>query len=112
MKIGAPLEVFSGEARVALTPDSALQLQKLGYHCLVESGAGKAAGFSDDAYRAAGVTVIEGSDALFAEADVVAKVRPPELGEIDRLKSGQTLISFFYPAQNRQLLKRAKAKGA
>ncbi len=57
MKIGAPKELFAGEKRVALTPDSALQLQKLGYDCLIESGAGEGAQFSDDAYRAAGVTV-------------------------------------------------------
>ncbi|MCK4713266.1 MAG: hypothetical protein KAT26_10340, partial [Marinosulfonomonas sp.] len=45
MKIGTPKEVFEGEARVAMTPESALQLQKLGYDCLIEAGAGKAAGF-------------------------------------------------------------------
>ena len=50
MKIGTPKEVVEGEARVAMTPDSALQLQKLGHECYVESGAGAMAGFSDAAY--------------------------------------------------------------
>ncbi|MFB9914220.1 Re/Si-specific NAD(P)(+) transhydrogenase subunit alpha [Rhizobium paknamense] len=112
MKIGAPREIFAGEARVAMTPDSALQLQKLGYECLIEAGAGKAAGFSDEAYAKAGVTVVEGAEALFAAADVIAKVRPPEASEVDRLSSGKTLISFFYPAQNKELLEQAKDKGA
>ncbi|MHA7967943.1 Re/Si-specific NAD(P)(+) transhydrogenase subunit alpha [Rhizobium sp. CAU 1783] len=112
MKIGSPRELFAGEARVAMTPDSALQLQKLGYECVVEAGAGKAAGFSDDAYRAAGVTVVEGAAALYAAADVIAKVRPPETAELDRLAPGKTLISFFYPAQNKDLLEQAKDKGA
>ncbi|ATN35654.1 NAD(P) transhydrogenase subunit alpha [Rhizobium sp. ACO-34A] len=112
MKIGSPKETFAGEARVAMTPDSALQLQKLGYECLIEAGAGKAAGFSDDTYRAAGVTVIENAEALFAQADVIAKVRPPETAEVERLAAGKTLISFFYPGQNKELLEQAKETGA
>ena len=55
MKIGAPRELFEGECRVALTPDSAAQLQKLGYDCVIESGAGVGARYSDDAYREAGI---------------------------------------------------------
>ena len=112
MKIGSPREVFTGEARVAMTPDSALQLQKLGYDCLIETGAGAAAGFTDAAYRAAGVTVVESASALWDEADVIAKVRPPEMAEAAHLKPGKTLISFFYPAQSKELLELCKDKGA
>jgi len=112
VKIGAPKEIFEGEARVALTPDSALQLQKLGHECFVEAGAGHAAGFEDSAYEAAGVTVVKGAAALFDAVDVVAKVRPPVDAEVARLKAGKTLISFFYPAQNKDLLETAKATGA
>ncbi|MBU2328810.1 MAG: Re/Si-specific NAD(P)(+) transhydrogenase subunit alpha, partial [Alphaproteobacteria bacterium] len=112
MKIGSPREIYAGEARVAMTPDSAVQLQKLGYDCVIESGAGKAAGFSDDTYRTAGVTVVETAAALFETADIIAKVRPPETSEVDRLGPDKTLISFFYPAQNSALLEQAKDKGA
>ncbi len=112
MKIGAPKELFEGEARVAMTPESALQLQKLGHECLVESGAGIKAGFNDAAYAAAGVTVVPTAAELFAAADVVVKVRPPVESEVDMLRQGQTLISFFYPAQNKELLERAKERGA
>ncbi|WP_147180478.1 Re/Si-specific NAD(P)(+) transhydrogenase subunit alpha [Ciceribacter naphthalenivorans] len=112
MKIGSPRELFGGEARVAMTPDSAVQLQKLGYECVIEAGAGKAAGFSDEAYRAAGVTVVDGAEALYAGVDVIAKVRPPETAEVERLGPGKTLISFFYPAQNKELLELCKEKGA
>ncbi|NTJ43933.1 Re/Si-specific NAD(P)(+) transhydrogenase subunit alpha [Agrobacterium larrymoorei] len=111
MKIGSPKEIYAGEARVALTPDSASQLQKLGHACLIETGAGRAAGFSDDAYRAAGVSVVENAAQLYAEADVVAKVRPPEPSELAQLPTTKTLISFFYPAQNAALLEQAKALG-
>ena len=112
MKIGAPKEVFEGEARVAMTPDSAEQLRKLGYDCAIESGAGAAAGFSDDAYKAAGVEVIKGAPALWKAVDIVAKVRPPTETEAKRLSEGQALISFFWPAQNEKLLELARSKGA
>lgn len=112
MKIGAPKELAQGEARVALTPDSAQFIQKLGHECLVESGAGAAAGFDDDAYRNAGVTVVDGADALWQAAEIVIKVREPNEAEADRLREGQTLISFFWPAQNDALLERCRAKGA
>jgi NAD(P) transhydrogenase subunit alpha len=112
LKIGVLKERADREARVAMTPDSALALQKLGYDCVIETGAGKAAGFSDEAYRAAGVTVVDTPDALIEASDVIAKVRPPEIAEVDKLGPEKTLISFFYPAQNKDLLEQAKAKGA
>ncbi len=112
VKIGVPKEIFEGEARVALTPDSAGHLQKLGHQCFVEAGAGAAAGFSDKAYEAAGVTVVKTATALFKEVDIVAKVRPPSEAETKRLSKGQTLISFFYPAQNEKLLELANKQGA
>ncbi|MDJ0824552.1 MAG: Re/Si-specific NAD(P)(+) transhydrogenase subunit alpha [Rhodobacter sp.] len=112
MKIGTPKEVFEGEARVAMTPDSAKQLQKLGYDCAIEAGAGAAAGFSDAAYKEAGVEVIKGAAPLWKAVDIVAKVRPPSDTEAKRLREGQTLISFFYPAANEKLMELAKSKGA
>ncbi|MBZ4021344.1 NAD(P)(+) transhydrogenase (Re/Si-specific) subunit alpha [Rhodobacter sp. TJ_12] len=112
MKIGAPKEIFEGEARVALTPDSAVQLQKLGHECYVEAGAGHAAGFADSAYEAVGVTVVQGAAALYDAVDFIAKVRPPVDAEVAMLKPGKTLISFFYPAQNEALLEAAKDTGA
>ncbi len=112
MKIGTPKEVHPGEARVAMTPESAVQLQKLGHECVIEAGAGKAAGFSDAAYREAGVEVVRGAAALWKAADIVAKVRPPTETEAKRLRKGQTLISFFHPDQNEALLELCRDKGA
>ena len=112
MRIGTPKELFEGEARVAMTPDSAVQLQKLGYECVIEAGAGAAARFFDADYKAVGVEVVKTGAALYKTADVVAKVRPPEDAEIRRLKKGQTLISFFYPGQNEKLMDAANKKGA
>ena len=112
MRIGTPKEVFDGEARVAMTPDSALQLQKLGHSCIIESGAGAAAGFSDAAYEAAGVDIAKTAASLYKEADIIAKVRPPSETEVKRLNSDKTLISFFYPAANEALMQQAADKGA
>lgn len=112
MKIGTPKEVFDGEARVAMTPDSALQLQKLGHECLIETGAGAQAGFSDAAYEAAGVTVVKTAASLWKDADIIAKVRQPETAELKRLSADKTLISFFNPAGNEEGMDTAKKKGA
>ncbi len=112
MKIGTPRETYDGENRVAMTPESALQLQKLGYECLIEKGAGAAAGFSDASYEAAGVEVVKTAASLWKQADIVAKVRQPNEAELKRLTKGKTLISFFNPAGNEEGMEAAKAKGA
>ncbi len=112
MKIGTPKEVVPEEARVAMTPESAGHLQKLGHECVIEAGAGERAGFSDTDYQAAGVEVVKTAAALWKAADVVAKVRPPEPAEVKRLRKGQTLISFLWPAQNEQLLEACRDRGA
>lgn len=111
MKIGTPRERFEGEKRVAMTPQSALALKKLGYDCLIESGAGLAARFSDQAYRDAGVTVVPTAADLWAEADIVAKIRPPEPAEVEIARSGQIVLSLLYPGQNAALLESLKARG-
>ena len=112
MKIGTPKEVLDGENRVAMTPASARDLQKLGHDCVIEAGAGAAAGFSDADYADAGVEVVKTAAALWKAADIVAKVRPPTDAELKRLTNGKTLISFFNPAENEAGLKAAKSKGA
>ncbi|MCW8842047.1 MAG: Re/Si-specific NAD(P)(+) transhydrogenase subunit alpha, partial [Rhodobacteraceae bacterium] len=112
MKIGTPKEVFDGENRVAMTPDSAKQLQKLGYECAIESGAGVKAGFADADYEAAGVEIVKTAAALWKEADVIAKVRQPNETELKRLNKNKTLISFFNPGGNEEGLELAKSKGA
>src|SRR5210317_637603 len=112
LKIGTPKEIFAGENRVAMTPDSALQLQKLGYDCIIETGAGANAGFSDATYESAGVTVVKTAAALWKEADIIAKVRQPETAELKRLTADKTLISFFNPAGNEEGMEMAKKRGA
>ena len=112
MKIGVPKENFPGEKRVATTPEVVTQLQKLGYEIAVESGAGDAANFSDDTYREVGCEIVSSAADLWKSTDIVMKVRAPDDGEVDLLRSGQMLISFIWPAQNPDLLKACTDKGA
>ena len=115
MKIGVPRECYPGEQRVALTPDTARQILKLGHDLILESGAGNAADFDDDAYRDAGVTVESDGRQVWQGADVVLKVRAPsahpEFGdEVELLRPGTVLISFIWPAQNDDLIQRLKSR--
>src|SRR6056297_2121883 len=110
MKIGAPKETAPGEARVALTPESAGRLQKLGYECIVESGAATAASTTDEAFEAAGVEVVASAADLWKTADVIVKVREPSADEIDAAPDGKILIGFIWPASNEALLEKMKAR--
>ncbi len=116
MRIGVPKEIHDGEMRVATSPDVATQLQKLGFTVAIEAGAGRTANFEDEAYRQAGVTIVGDAAGVWSSSDIILKVRAPErhpaLGdEVDLLRQGQILISFLWPAQNPDLLKRLAAKG-
>ena len=110
LMIGVPREVFPGEKRVATVPEVVEKLIKLGFSVAVESGAGDAANFSDDTYRAAGAQVVEGAAKLWASSDIVYKVRPPSAEEVGLIREGSTLISFIWPAQNPELMQQLAAK--
>ena len=118
MRIGIPKEIHTGEKRVATTPEVAEKLQKLGFSVAVESGAGVGADYADDAYRAAGVEIVEDAQTLWASSDIVLKVRGPEIhptlgtDEVGLLKEGGNLISFIWPGQNADLLQRLTARKA
>ncbi len=117
LKIGIPREIHAGERRVAATPETAGQLMKLGYGVMLESGAGAAAQWSDEAYAAVGVTIVPTSHDLWQQSDIVLKVRPPQTdpqsGELEsrELRAGGLLICFLWPAQNPPLLEAFKAQG-
>ncbi|HEY5622270.1 MAG TPA: Re/Si-specific NAD(P)(+) transhydrogenase subunit alpha, partial [Gammaproteobacteria bacterium] len=89
----------------------------LGFDVTVESGAGAAASFSDEAYQEAGATIAPDTQTLWSKSDIIIKVRGPQksdatgLDEVDLLRSGQVLISFLWPGQHPELLDRLAAKG-
>ena len=110
MKIGALKEIAEGEARVAMTPDSAQQLKNLGYECFIEAGAGVSSGFSDTLYKDAGVKITKSAKELIEKVDIVTKVQPPTKEELNLLKSGQTFIGFFNPSDSSESLKQATSQ--
>lgn len=117
-KIGVPREIHAKEQRVAATPDTARKLQQLGFEVLIETGAGARADFSDAAYEKAGCRIAADARALWAEADIILKVRAPEnnpalgVDETELLAPSKILISFISPAQNPDLLKKFAEKKA
>src|SRR5262245_8509163 len=116
MKVGIPKEIYPHELRVAASPDTVEKMVKLGLEVAVETGAGEAADFADADYVEAGARILDAT-AVYAEADIVLKVRQPTArpgggNEADLFKPGATLISFIWPAQNKPLLDRLAASKA
>ncbi|MGK0298764.1 MAG: NAD(P) transhydrogenase subunit alpha [Gammaproteobacteria bacterium] len=112
MRIGVPRELYSGEKRVATTPEVAGQLQKLGFTIAIEAGAGELANFSDDSYAKAGVEIIKDRNELWKSSEIILKVRAPSDDEISLLTDKHTLISFIWPAQNPELMDKLAATKA
>ena len=110
LMIGVPREIFPGEKRVATVPEVVGKLTRLGFGVSIESGAGVAADFGDEAYRAAGAQIVPDAAGLWAAADVVFKVRAPGDAEIALMKPGTTLVSFVWPAQNPELMQQLAAR--
>jgi len=112
MRIGVPKESAAGEKRVATVPEVVEKLVKLGFTVAVERGAGDAANFADDTYRAAGAEVVGTAAELWATSDIVFKVRAPSPEEVGLLREGGTLIGFVWPAQNPELMQQLAARKA
>ncbi|WP_322048040.1 Re/Si-specific NAD(P)(+) transhydrogenase subunit alpha [Paraburkholderia sp. J67] len=110
--IGIPMEVATGERRVATVPEVVEKLIGLGFQVAVQSGAGAAANFDDDAYRAAGAEVVASAVELWAHSDIVFKVRAPGSEEVAMIREGAMLIGFVWPAQNPELMQQLAAKRA
>jgi NAD(P) transhydrogenase subunit alpha len=110
--IGVPLETYPNECRVAVTPDTAQKLQKLGFEIIVQTGAGAKANFADALYEQVGCQIVPDASTIFSTADIILKVRQPSLTEVENFPPGKTLISFIWPAQNAELLEKLAEKQA
>ena len=111
MNVAVPRETTAGERRVALTPDAVSRLAKSGNAVSVETGAGAAAGFLDDAYSAAGATIKPNAAALYAEAAFILKVQRPQESEVGLLPQGSALIAFLSPLTAPQTAKQLAGRG-
>ena len=110
MVLAVPKESWPGERRVAATPETVTKLVGMGFEVRVETQAGLAAAFADDAYEKAGATVVPDRAALWGAADILVKVQPPTADEVDLLKAGAMLISFLWPVKNKDLIDRMAAR--
>ncbi|MGV0878703.1 alanine dehydrogenase [Martelella sp. FLE1502] len=108
MLVGCPKEIKNHEYRVGLTPASVREYVAHGHQVIVETGAGAGIGAGDDAYRAAGATVVPDAATVFARADMIVKVKEPQPSEWAQLREGQLLYTYLHlapdPAQTEGLL--------
>src|SRR5688572_11916518 len=111
MIIGVPREIKEQEHRVALLPSAAYQLIKRGHKVIVERKAGAGAGYPDEDYEKAGATLVEDHAAVFAQAELIVKVKEPLPAEYPLLRKGQVLFTYLHLAPNRVLTKALMASG-
>jgi alanine dehydrogenase len=108
MRIGCPTEIKPQEFRVGLTPESAAELVRAGHEVIVQSGAGLGIGADDERYARVGARIAPDAAAVFAEAELIVKVKEPQAVEIARLRPDQTLFTYLHlapdPAQARALM--------
>ena len=98
MQIGVPKEIKIHEYRVGLTPDAAARLTREGHRVLVETGAGAGAGFDDQEYTAAGAEIMADGSSVFGAAEMIVKVKEPQLEECAMLSPGQILFTYLHLA--------------
>ncbi len=108
MKIGCPKEIKAQEYRVGMTPTTAGEAVRHGHDVYIETGAGLGAGFPDVTYEAVGATILPGAEEVFAEAEMIVKVKEPQPKERKRLREGQILFTYLHlapdPDQTRDLM--------
>ena len=105
MQLVIPRETQPGENRVSATPETVKKLVRLGADVVVESGAGAGAGISDADYEAAGASIGSDRSALLGSADMVLRLRKPEMDEISQLKAGCIHVSYLDPFNEKDLIK-------
>lgn len=110
MRLAIPRETHPGENRAAVTPETVKKLVRLGAEIVIESGAGAGAGFPDDVYSAEGASIETDRDALLGSADMVLRLRKPNVEEVARLKSGCIHISYLDPFNEHDLIREFAAK--
>ena len=112
MRIGIPKEIKILEKRVGIVPAGVRELVQCGHEVLVETQAGVGVGLEDEAYLEAGAKVVEKAETVFADSDLIVKVKEPQLAECERLSPGQTLFTYLHLAADPEQAKALVASGA
>ena len=112
MRVGTPKEIKNHEYRVGLTPESAGELVAHGHEVRIETGAGSGIGASDEEYVAAGAAIVGTADEIFADCDMIVKVKEPQAVERAKLRQGQILFTYLHLAPDPEQTKELVASGA
>ena len=112
MKVGVPTEIKTDEYRVALTPSGARELADHGHEVVVQAGAGEGSAISDADYLAQGAAILPDADAVFAEAELIVKVKEPQAVEVARLRPHHTLFTYLHLAPDPELTRGLVDSGA
>lgn len=110
MKVGIPSEIFPNELRVAATPKTVKRLQKQGFEVYIQHNAGVKANFSDKEFEEAGAKIVQTAADIYGQSDIVLKVKEPSTEEVGMMREGLVLLSYLWPAQNQDLLKKLADK--
>src|SRR5580704_2038989 len=111
MLVGVPKEIKDNEYRVGLVPSTVRELTLKGHRVLIEAEAGLGAGLADDVYRAAGADIAPSADHVFAEAELIVKVKEPLASERKKLRHGQVLFTYLHLAADREQTEELLASG-
>ena len=111
MRIAIPKETHPGECRIPITPDHAKKLVRMNADVVIEAGMGAGSGFSDEEYTEAGASISNDRGELFANSDVLLRLRKPALEEIGQMKRGAIHISYLDPFNEHELVNAFKAAG-
>ncbi|HEX6070259.1 MAG TPA: alanine dehydrogenase [Longimicrobiaceae bacterium] len=112
MKIGVPREIKVAENRVALVPAGAEALVQREHEVMIEKGAGEGSGFGDEDYRRVGARIVESADEVWAQAEMIMKVKEPIPEEYPRIRAGQLLFTYFHFAADEGLTRALIDSGA
>ena len=110
MKVGIPMEIDVKELRVAATPKTVKRLLKQGFEVSIQKEAGIKANFSNEVFEEAGAKLVDSALDIYGTSDVVLKVQAPTEKEVDLMKEGLVTLSYLWPAQNQDLLKKLAGK--
>ncbi|XPP26056.1 MAG: alanine dehydrogenase [Leucobacter sp.] len=111
MRVGIPTEIKNNENRVAITQAGVFELKRRGHEVLVQAGAGLGSAITDAEYAAAGATIVQGAEGVWAEADMILKVKEPIASEYEKLRRDQVLFTYLHLAAERSLTEAVLASG-
>ena len=112
MRVGIPSEIKSDEYRIAITPAGVRELTARGHEVLVQSGAGGGSAMADEQFAAQGAQIVADAAAVFADAELVLKVKEPQPSEVEMLRVGQTLFTYLHLAAEPELARGLQESGA